>query len=33
VLGEGFIVITLGALYGGAILTGLMIFSERIALS
>jgi hypothetical protein len=30
-LGEGFIVITLGALYGGAILTGLTIFSERIA--
>lgn len=30
-VGEGFIVITLGALYGGAILTGLTIFSERIA--
>lgn len=30
-LGRGFIVITLGALYGGAILTGLTIFSERIA--
>src|SRR5690554_7032906 len=27
-VGEGFIVITLGALYGGAILTGLTIFSE-----
>lgn len=31
VVGEGFIVITLGALYGGAILTGLTIFSERVA--
>lgn len=30
-VGEGFIVITLGALYGGAILTGLTVFSERIA--
>lgn len=30
-LGEGFIVITLGALYGGAILTGLTVVSERIA--
>lgn len=30
-LGRGFIVVTLGALYGGAILTGLTIFSERIA--
>jgi hypothetical protein len=30
-VGEGFIVITLGALYGGAILTGLTIVSERIA--
>lgn len=30
-IGEGFIVITLGALYGGAILTGITVFSERIA--
>ncbi len=30
-IGKGFIVATLGALYGGAILTGLTIFSERIA--
>jgi hypothetical protein len=30
-VGEGFIVITLGALYGGAILTGLTIVSERVA--
>lgn len=30
-LGQGFIVVTLGALYGGAILSGLVIFSERIA--
>ncbi len=31
VLGQGFIIITLGALYAGAILTSLTIFSERIA--
>jgi hypothetical protein len=30
-VGQGFIVVTLGALYGGAILTGLVVFSERIA--
>lgn len=30
-VGQGFIIVTLGALYGGAILTGLTIFSERIA--
>ncbi len=30
-IGEGVIVVTLGALYGGAILSGLVIFSERIA--
>jgi hypothetical protein len=30
-VGQGFIVITLGALYGGAILSGLVVFSERIA--
>jgi hypothetical protein len=30
-VGQGFIVVTLGALYGGAILSGLVIFSERIA--
>ena len=30
-LGQGFIVVTLGALYAGAILTGLAIFSDRIA--
>jgi hypothetical protein len=30
-VGEGFIVVTLGALYGGAILTGLAIVSERVA--
>lgn len=30
-IGEGFIVITLGALYGGAILTGITVVSERIA--
>jgi hypothetical protein len=30
-VGQGFIVVTLGALYGGAILSGLTIFSERIA--
>lgn len=30
-IGKGFIVATLGALYGGAILTGLTIFSERVA--
>ncbi len=30
-LGQGFIMITLGALYAGAILTGLAIFSDRIA--
>lgn len=30
-IGQGVIVITLGALYGGAILTGLVIFSDRIA--
>ena len=30
-IGRGFIVVTLGALYGGAILTGLTVFSERIA--
>jgi hypothetical protein len=30
-VGQGFIVITLGALYAGAILTSLTIFSERIA--
>ncbi|RMG88056.1 MAG: hypothetical protein D6712_04425 [Chloroflexi bacterium] len=29
-IGEGFIVVTLGALYGGAILTSLTILSERI---
>ena len=31
VVGQGFIVVTLGALYAGAILTSLTIFSERIA--
>ena len=31
VVGQGFVVITLGALYAGAILTSLTIFSERIA--
>jgi hypothetical protein len=30
-VGQGFMAITLGVLYGGAILTGLTIFSERIA--
>jgi hypothetical protein len=30
-VGQGFIVVTLGALYGGAILSGLAVFSERIA--
>jgi len=30
-VGQGFIVVTLGALYGGAILSGLTVFSERIA--
>jgi len=30
-VGEGFIVVTLGALYGSAILTSLTIFSERIS--
>lgn len=30
-VGEGFIIVTLGALYGGAILTSLTIFSERIS--
>lgn len=30
-LGQGFIAVTLGALYGGAILSGLVILSERIA--
>jgi hypothetical protein len=30
-VGQGFIVVTLGALYGGAILSGLAIFSERVA--
>lgn len=30
-VGKGFIVITLGALYGGAILSGLVIVSERVA--
>jgi hypothetical protein len=30
-LGKGFIVVTLGALYGGALLTSLTIFSERLA--
>jgi hypothetical protein len=30
-IGKGFIVATLGALYGGAILTSLTIFSERVA--
>jgi len=30
-VGQGFIVVTLGALYGGAILSGLTIFSERVA--
>lgn len=30
-IGQGFLVVTLGALYGGAILTGLTILSERIA--
>lgn len=30
-VGQGFIAVTLGALYGGAILTGLVVFSERIA--
>lgn len=30
-VGQAFIVITLGALYGGAILTGLTVFSERLA--
>lgn len=30
-IGQGVIVITLGALYGGAILTGLTILSERVA--
>lgn len=31
VVGQGFIIVTLGALYAGAILTSLTIFSERIA--
>ena len=31
VVGQGFIVVTLGALYAGAILTSLTIFSERIS--
>jgi hypothetical protein len=31
IVGQGFIVVTLGALYAGAILTSLTIFSERIA--
>ncbi|MBK8024564.1 MAG: hypothetical protein IPK19_24830 [Chloroflexi bacterium] len=31
VIGQGVIAVTLGALYGGAILSGLVIFSERIA--
>ncbi len=30
-VGQGFIVVTLGALYGGAILSGLVVLSERIA--
>lgn len=30
-VGQGFIVVTLGALYGGAILTGLVILIERVA--
>lgn len=30
-VGQGFIVVTLGALYGGAILSGLVVFSDRIA--
>lgn len=30
-VGQGFIVVTLGALYGSAILSGLVVFSERIA--
>lgn len=30
-IGQGFIVVTLGALYAGAILTGLTVFSERLA--
>jgi hypothetical protein len=30
-IGEGFIVVTLGAVYGAAILTSLTIFSERVA--
>lgn len=30
-VGQGFIVVTLGALYGGAILSGLVVFGERIA--
>ena len=30
-IGQGFIAVTLGALYGGAILTGLTLFSERVA--
>lgn len=30
-VGQGFIAVTLGALYGSAILTGLVVFSERIA--
>jgi hypothetical protein len=30
-IGQGFIVVTLGALYAGAILTSLTIFSERVA--
>ncbi len=30
-IGEGFIVVALGALYAGAIITGLTIFSERLA--
>ncbi len=30
-VGQGFIVVTLGALYGGAILSGLVVFSERVA--
>lgn len=31
IVGQGFIIVTLGALYAGAILTSLTIFSERIA--
>lgn len=30
-VGQGFIVVTLGALYGGAILSGLVVLSERVA--